>query len=370
MMPAYAISLVRLRRSLGATMTCVARAMTEPKKIFKSGKPFRWLIVGYGRVGRCHAAAIAHLDEADLCGIVSREPLAEDPLPPVFNSLSIALKETQADGVIVATPHHTHVELAHTALQHGIPVLCEKPAGCSATDAQCLVDEATRLKLPLGVVLNQRANPHCLWLQQQIAAGQLQCINLDIRGALGRLSGWHADARLAGGGLLRTVGIHYLDLLRYFFGEPDWLSGQLADSTDQRPGVDDTLVVSARFGGGRDVTLATISLSAVADRSAGPVTIDIEARNARLRLRGAELEWVEGIEPPPPSPPTPPGLIFGPGHLGILQQATRNLREGKDFPLPLREHVPLLRSIDRLYEATWGEPHDITLRQTRNPSIP
>ena len=55
------------------------------------------------------------------------------------------------------------------------------------------------------------------------------------------------------------------------------------------------------------------------------------------------------------APPTlPPGLIFGPGHLGILQQATRNLREGKDFPLPLRDHLPLLRSIDRLYSEAWS----------------
>ena len=328
--------------------------MSTPKKSFIPGQPFRWLIVGYGRVGRCHAAAITHIDEATLCGIVSREPLAEPSLPPVFNSLSTALNELQPDGVIIATPHHTHVELAQLALRGGVPVLCEKPAGCSATDAEHLVNESQRFGVPLGVVLNQRANPHCAWLQQTIAAGHLQCVNLAVRGALGRLSGWHADARLAGGGLLRTVGIHYLDLLVYFFGEPDWLTGSLADSSGQRPGVDDTLALSARFTRGRETTLASISLCAIAERGAGPVTIDIEARHARLRLRGAEIEWIEGMEAPPPTPTLPPGLIFGPGHLGILQQATRNLREGKDFPLPLRDHLPLLRSIDRLYSEAWS----------------
>jgi predicted dehydrogenase len=165
-------------------------AMTTPKKKEPSSTPLRWLLVGYGRVGRCHATAISLIPQAELCGIVGRESVQERPSVPSFESFTNALSELRPDAAIIATPHHTHAELAMSALQAGVAVLCEKPAGCSASEAETLVAEASRRELPLGVVLNQRANPHCRWLKQHIADGSLACLNVNIYGALGRMSGW------------------------------------------------------------------------------------------------------------------------------------------------------------------------------------
>lgn len=326
---------------------------TPPKKMISPKRPLRWLIVGHGRVGRCHAAALNLIENAELCGLVTRDQAEAEAPTPMFTSLADALATTKPDAVIIAAPHHTHRELALEALQAGAAVLCEKPAGCSANDAQALITAAQRFARPLGVVLNQRANPHCLWLQNQIATGQLHCLNINIHGALGRLQGWNAEPELSGGGLLRTVGIHYLDLLRFFFGEPVSISGHLTDSTTRRPGVDDALALTLHHRDQQRTVLATLTLSAVAERGAGAVIIEIEALQGRLRMRGHEIESATGVGSVPSAEPVPAGLFFGPGHLGILREATESLLAGDDFPLSLSAHLPLLQRIDQLYRECW-----------------
>ena len=47
-------------------------------------------------------------------------------------------------GVIIATPHHTHAELASRALAAGISVLVEKPLATTAADAWALVEAERR----------------------------------------------------------------------------------------------------------------------------------------------------------------------------------------------------------------------------------
>ncbi len=57
------------------------------------------------------------------------------------------------DGAIIATQPHKHFKDAHTALNHNIPVLIEKPLALNLDDANALAALAGTKKIPAGVNL-------------------------------------------------------------------------------------------------------------------------------------------------------------------------------------------------------------------------
>ena len=302
----------------------------------------RWLVVGHGRVGKCHVAAIGQTPDAELAGIVARTA-DEAPGLPVYTDLSKAISQTRPDAIVIATPHDSHRETALTALAAGIPVLCEKPVGRSAVEAADILDAAEAASTPVGVVLNQRACAHHEWIRNLVERGDFQCRVATISLSLPRLRGWNAQSDRSGGGILRTVGIHYLDLLRWWFGAPIWTAASLSGGA-----VDDVAQVISGFH--PDVK-AAVCLSAVGTKFIGPVAVHLQSDTARIRLSAHAAVEVEGLPDPPMLEPAIDGMIYGPGHLAIMQRATAGLLKGEGFPMPLADVMPLLRMIDDIYAA-------------------
>ena len=302
----------------------------------------RWLVVGAGAVGRAHAAAIGRVDGATLAGFVSVDPVA-DPGVPLFAALPDALRVLRPDAVVIATPHDTHHALGSQALEAGVPTLFEKPVGLATGEARALAQLARRRGIPAGAVLNQRACRHPAWITGLVGEGRLRPTSVSFCGTLARLGGWHADPRRAGGGVLRTIGIHYVDLLRCWLGEATAAGALLAGE----PG-EDRVVAALRFAGG---ALGGLQLSATAPRSLGPVRGVIEAEGARLELAGHVLVRAEGVPEPPPPEPADAALTYGPGHLAVIREASAALAAGRGFPVTLDDALPTLELVDRLYVA-------------------
>ncbi len=306
----------------------------------------RWLVVGAGGVGRAHAAAIRRVAGAALAGVVSVEPV-EDPGVPVFERLPDALEALRPDAAVIATPHDTHLALGLQVLEAGVPVLFEKPVGLGTVEAQALVDRARARGTPAGVVLNQRACRHHAWIASLVRDGQLPITAVAFGGALARLRGWHADPARAGGGLLRTIGVHYVDLLRWWLGEPVAVAALLSGVP-----AEDRLAVALAFPSG---ALGSLQLSATAARSLGPVRTIIEAGDVRVELAGHAIQRVEGLPDPPALEPPDAALPYGPGHLEVIRAATAARAAAQPFPVPLAELLPTLQLVDRLYAAAGAD---------------
>jgi predicted dehydrogenase len=100
----------------------------------------RIVVVGTGVMGRNHARVVSQHPEAKLIGIVEPDyqratAVAEAFGCEVFSDIRDAFN-VEPDGMIVASPSHTHKELGLRAVEAGIDVLVEKPLALSKKDAE------------------------------------------------------------------------------------------------------------------------------------------------------------------------------------------------------------------------------------------
>jgi predicted dehydrogenase len=82
------------------------------------------------------------------------------------------------DGIVIATPHDTHFELARQALRGGVHVLVEKPMVLTPAHARELVDRARDQSLHLQVGYTFPFNPHVRLLRDSIREGALGDLQL------------------------------------------------------------------------------------------------------------------------------------------------------------------------------------------------
>ncbi|MCA1923990.1 Gfo/Idh/MocA family protein, partial [Buttiauxella noackiae] len=167
-----------------------------------------------------HSLAYQHLDEFTLCGLVARgdskarlktQLAAEIPL---FDELKLAIAETQANAVCIATWPDTHEVLALTALAAGCHVFLEKPLATTVSGAKRVVATARLAgkKLVVGYILRH----HPAWqqfieLSHGLGKPLVMRMNLNQQSSG---SAWHTHKMLMQSlSPIVDCGVHYLDVM-------------------------------------------------------------------------------------------------------------------------------------------------------------
>ena len=131
----------------------------------------------------------------------------------------------EVDLAVVATPARWHAEHAITLLERRIGVLCEKPLAASVADAERMIAAAASQRATLAVALIRRFLPAHRTLSRLVQDDTF-CALRQIAIQEGGPFNWPAatpsffDQRQAGGGVLLDVGVHVLDLLTWWLGDP------------------------------------------------------------------------------------------------------------------------------------------------------
>lgn len=144
----------------------------------------------------------------------------------VFSDAEEMYKSGSIDGVLIATPHYSHSELAILAFQHKLHVLVEKPAGVYTKQVRLMNDAAGSSGKVFGIMYNQRTNPLYAKLRELIQDGELGEIrrtNWIITNWYRSQSyydsgGWRATWAGEGGGVLLNQDPHQLDLWQWTTG--------------------------------------------------------------------------------------------------------------------------------------------------------
>lgn len=203
----------------------------------------RWGIIGPGKIAEAFAGGLAHSQRGTLVAIGVRDPAGSDyaarfPNARIVHGYASLLADPEVEAVYIATPHPYHAEWAIKAAAAGKHVLCEKPLGLTAFEAEAIMRAASKAGTFLGEALMYRLHPQTSRLIDIIRSGAIGDIRL-IRSSFGFAMppGTPPDHRLyandlAGGGIL-DVGGYPVSMARLLAGvaagqpflEPDRVHG-------------------------------------------------------------------------------------------------------------------------------------------------
>jgi predicted dehydrogenase len=171
-------------------------------------------ILGFGFMGRTHAAAYAAARNAGLpvevravTGGAGPGERADLPWEPDVDSL---LARTDIAAVSICTPTDSHVELALSALAAGKHVLLEKPVAIRSAEVERLAREAAASGLHCLPAMCMRFWPGWPWLREQVRLGRF---------GAGWGGGFYEDLDRSGGALF-DLHIHDADFISWCFGPP------------------------------------------------------------------------------------------------------------------------------------------------------
>lgn len=220
----------------------------------------KFLIAGYGSIGRRHLRNIQELGEHELVLLRSKKStLSEEEIAglPVETTVEAALAH-RPDAVVIANPTALHLDVAIPAARAGVHILMEKPVSGTLERLDELENALKTGGAKLLVGFQFRFHPS-LALARQFLADQVIGRPLSVRVEWGEyLPAWHPweDYRRSysaradlGGGVALTLS-HPFDYLRWLFGEPSDLWAISEQISDLDLDVDDVAEVGLRFESG------------------------------------------------------------------------------------------------------------------------
>jgi predicted dehydrogenase len=166
----------------------------------------------------------------------------------------------RVDGILIATPNHTHRAVAEIALKRGKPALIEKPLTTTYADARRLCELADEYHTFISVGYRSRHWPAVKTLKHLLETDYLGPVRgfhyeCGSTGSWGAVSGYSVNRAQAGGGIL--VDAHTIDKILYWFGEPS--SFTFAD--DSHGGVEANCKAEMHFDQGGHRFRGTLFLS-------------------------------------------------------------------------------------------------------------
>ncbi|MFD3935968.1 Gfo/Idh/MocA family oxidoreductase [Streptomyces sp. NPDC058611] len=179
-------------------------------------------LIGTGRIGSFHAAALARRPDAGSLLLADADPARAARLADRLGATAAPSVEQVftwgVDAVVVACATEGHAELVVRAVRGGLPVFCEKPVAPDLARSLAVVREVTAL----GGVLQTG-------FMRRFDAGYRSARDLVRSGALGRLHTVRtttADPEPPEAAYLATSGGLYRDCLVHDFDMVRWVTGR------------------------------------------------------------------------------------------------------------------------------------------------
>jgi predicted dehydrogenase len=184
----------------------------------------------FNKVPNSRLVAVMRRDAAKAADYAQRHNV-----PRWYSDADKLINDPEVNAIYIATPPDSHEAYALAAINAGKPVYVEKPMALTYTAAKNIAAVAAAKKIKLAVAHYRREQPFFKKVQQLINDGTVGDVRL-IRMELYKppltpveLSNnhhaWRVDPSIAGGGLFHDLAPHQLDLMYYFFGPAEKVTG-------------------------------------------------------------------------------------------------------------------------------------------------
>ena len=225
-------------------------------------EPLRTAVIGCGKVGQIHAQALRDLPGSTLVAVCDSSPERAEGFAKrfggrPFTDLDAMLGSALPQVVTICTPHPLHAGAAIRTAESGVHVLVEKPMAATLADCDAMLRAAGAAGVKLAVVSQRRWYEPVRRVKDAIDAGKVGRPALGVfemfswrEPAYYRSDPWRGKWDAEGGGVLVNQSPHQLDLLRWFMGEIESISGDWANVNHPEIEVEDSAVAIVRFRGG------------------------------------------------------------------------------------------------------------------------
>lgn len=247
-------------------------------------------LVGYGMAGEVfHAPVISVIPNLELRSIVERNSensRKRYPQVKIVRSVDELLQDKEIELVVVATPNITHFNIAKQSLLAGKHVVIDKPFTVTSSEAQELIELASKQNKIVSVFQNRRLDGDFLTVKKIIQGKKLGQLveyesHFDRYVNFIRDNPWkESDAK--GNGLVYDLGSHLIDQALVLFGLPNSIYADMEIRRETGKIIDNFEIILYYD------TLKVILRSGLLVREAG----------ARFTLHGTKGSFVKfGIDP-------------------------------------------------------------------------
>ena len=275
------------------------------------GRKLRMALVGGGQgafIGRVHATAAVLDNRAELvAGALSSDPERAKASAPAYDIAperaygsyqelvdgeAARGDDERVDFISIATPNHTHFEIAERALQAGFNVICDKPMTFDMEQAESLKKAVEESGAVFAVTHNYTGYPMVRQAREMIAAnelGEIQAIRsqylqgwlrtrIELEGQ--KQSAWRTDPTKSGAaGAFGDIGTHAFNLARYMSGlMPESVTADLRIFAEGRE-LDDYGHAVIRFDNG---AMGTVTVSQISHGRENDLRIEIDGTEGSL----------------------------------------------------------------------------------------
>lgn len=336
-------------------------------------------IIGLGNIGSQHLRYIheGKVAGGELAAVCDSKPerlqwvrQTLGPAIQVYDNPEALFKSGIIDGVLIATPHYAHPEMAIQAFGHGLHVLIEKPAGVYSKQVRLMNEAALKSGKVFGIMYNQRTNPLYQKLRNLVQSGEL--------GQLKRThwiittwyrsqsyydsGGWRATWSGEGGGVLLNQCPHQLDLWQWICGMPIRVRAFCGFGKYHAIEVEDDVTAYVEYENGATGVFVTSTgetpgtnrFEIIGDR--GKAVIE-EGKLSFWQLRVSERqfnrEYKGGFGEPECWKCEIPITGQETGHAGITSDWVRAILKGTSLLAPGVEGINGLELSNAMYLSTW-----------------